>query len=153
VESFWNTSISVSKILNNNETIIAGTPENNALDRVFFPVSLRGRASITWARGSWNATLSGNYVGKYRNDSPITVNNVRQPEADVPSWGTMDLNIGYGIPANSGLWGLDGVRLSVTAQNVFDRDPPIVLVGSTANDARNHSPLGRQWQFSFTKQF
>ena len=27
------------------------------------------------------------------------------------------------------------------------------LTGSTANDARNHNPLGRQLQFAFTKQF
>jgi iron complex outermembrane receptor protein len=149
VQSFWNLGFSVSKILSNDQQIISTSPELNALDRINFPVSLRARTHASWNRGSWSATVFGNYVGSYVNDTPIQ----GRANTDVPAWTTFDLNVGYRIPEHTGGPVLENVRFGVTVQNLLDRDVPIVLTGQTANDARNHNPLGRSWQLGFTKQF
>jgi iron complex outermembrane receptor protein len=152
LQSSWNAGVSASKILKNEQTLVSGLPTTDILGRILFPVDLTARANLTWGRGGWSATLYGNYVDGFRNDLPISVAGVLQPASDVPSWFTMDLNVGYSVPANAGHF-LEGVRVNATARNMFDRDPPVVLSGNDAMDARNHSPYGRIVQFSLTKRF
>jgi iron complex outermembrane receptor protein len=153
LSSFWNVGFSASKILTNEEQIVSGTAMNDVLDRIGRPNDLRARANINWGRGSWNAMLSANYVDSYLNDRPIVVNNVPLPQSEVPTWTTVDLNVGYSVPQNAGWSALEGVRVGATIQNLLDRDPPTVLSGTTGNDAQMHNPLGRIWQFSVTKRF
>jgi iron complex outermembrane recepter protein len=119
--------------------------------RSALPGSLNARASFTWVRGDWNASWFANYVDGYRNDLPISIVGVPQPASDVPSWTTMDLNVGYRVPAGVGF--LDGLQLNVNVRNVLDRDPPVVLSGQNAMDARNHNPFGRSFQFNLTRRF
>jgi iron complex outermembrane recepter protein len=153
LSSFWNVGFAASKILSSQEQIFTGAPVNNALDRINFPVDPRVRANFNWNRGAWGVALYGNYVGSYTNDTPITIAGVVQPNTRIPSWTTADLNLSYSTPTDSGSPLLEGVRIGLTVQNLFDRDPPIVLTGTTANDARNHNPLGRELQFTVTKRF
>lgn len=154
--SFWNLGLVGSKILTNEQTFIAGAPTEDILDRINFPVDLRARASLTWGWAGWNASLFGNYVDGYRNDIPPNVGGVPQAQSDVPSWITWDISLGYSMPEGASTL-LDGVRAIVNVQNVFDRDPPTVLIasagGAVAMDARNHNPFGRIFQFSLTKRF
>jgi iron complex outermembrane receptor protein len=62
----------------------------------------------------------------------------------------LDLNVGYVLPESSVL---EGVRVNANVRNLLDREPPVVLTGSNAMDARNHDPFGRAFQFSMTKRF
>jgi iron complex outermembrane recepter protein len=154
--SFWNAGLVGSRILTNEQTFIAGAFTEDILDRINFPVDLRARASLTWARAGWNASLFGNYVDGYRNDVPPNVGGVPQRPSDVPSWTTWDMSVGYSVPEGTSAF-LDGIRAIVNVQNMFDREPPTVLIasggGAVAMDARNHNPFGRIFQFSLTKRF
>jgi iron complex outermembrane receptor protein len=156
LSSFWNVGLVGSKILTNEQTLIAGAPTEDILDRVNFPVDLRARANLTWGRRGWNASVFGNYVDGYRNDTPPNVGGVPLPQSDVPSWTTWDVSLGYSVPEGAGAL-FNGMRAVVNVQNVIDRDPPTVLIasggGAVAMDARNHNPFGRIFQFSLTKRF
>jgi len=143
---------SFSKILNLEKSLVAGGPLFDTLDTYGFQVSERGRLGVTFNRGGFDANLTANYVGSYLNDATITVGGVKLPDTEVPTWTTLDAGIAYEF--DGGLSGaLDGVRASVTVQNVTDEDPPIVLSGTTAYDNGNHNPFGRVWTFEITKRF
>ena len=142
---------SFSKILNLEKSIVAGGPLFDALDTIGFQVSERGRLGVNFNRGGFDANLSANYVGSYLNNAPITVAGVRQPNAEVPAWTTIDAGIAYEFTGASGA--LDGVRASMSIQNVFDEEPPIVLSGNNAVDLGNHNPFGRIFSFELSKRF
>jgi iron complex outermembrane recepter protein len=153
--SSWNLGLYASKILKNEQTLVAGLPTENILDRISFPTSLNARGNINWARGEWSASLFANFVDGYKNDLPISIAGVVQPFSDVPSWTTFDVNLGYAVAPGTGSY-LGGVRLNANVRNVLDRDPPVVLsspLPPNAQDARNHDPFGRTFQFTLTKKF
>lgn len=147
----------VNKILKNDEQAAIAATVNEGLDRIFFPVSVRGRGTLSWFNGPVNANLSMNYTGGYLNDLPITrfttTGQVRDPNQKVPSWTTFDLNLNYQLNNGFGLSPLKDVRASVTIQNLFDKGAPVVLSGTSAADTSKHSILGRTWQFQLTKVF
>lgn len=105
-----------------------------------------------YSRGPVSANLTANYVGSYLNNATITVAGVKKPDTEVPAWTTFDAGVAYEFDEGSA-WGLDGVRVSMNIQNITDKEPPIVLSGTTAVDLGNHNPFGRIWSFEITKQF
>ena len=141
-----------SKILNLEKSVVAGGPLFDALDTYGFQVSERGRFNVGYSRGPVSANLTANYVGSYLNNATITVAGVKKPETEVPAWTTFDAGVAYEFDEGSA-WGLDGVRVSMNIQNITDKEPPIVLSGTTAVDLGNHNPFGRIWSFEITKQF
>lgn len=143
---------SFSKILNLEKSVVAGGPLFDALDTYGFQVSERGRLGVNFNRGGFDANLSANFVGSYLNNATITVAGVKIPDTEVPSWTTLDAGLAYEF--DGGLAGaLDGVRASMSIQNLTDEEPPIVLSGSTAVDLGNHNPFGRIWTFELSKRF
>lgn len=144
---------SFSKVLNLEKSVVAGGPLFDALDTYGFQVSERGRFNVNYRRGGLSANLSANYVGSYLNNATITVNGVKLPETEVPTWTTWDAGVAYSF--EDGRFGgvLDGVRLAVNVQNLSDEQPPIVLSGTTAVDLGNHNPFGRVWSLELTKAF
>jgi iron complex outermembrane receptor protein len=151
----WNLNLTASKILSATQHLIDGGPESDALGRINYPVKLRGRGGVTWNRGGLSANVWLNYVDSYRNDLPITVLGVRKPVSEVPSWTTVDASLTYRIEKGSAAPWLGGTRVSLAVQNLFDRDPPVVL--STANadgfDAQNAQVFGATWQLELSKAF
>ena len=143
---------SFSKILNLEKSVVAGGELFDALDTYGFQVSERGRFGVNWRRGGWGADVTANYVGSYLNDATITVAGVKLPDAQVPSWTTLDTGVSYEFGQDNAN-PLDGVRIALSVQNVTDKDPPIVLSGTNAVDLGNHNPFGRIWQFEVTKRF
>lgn len=110
------------------------------------PLDLRLRARAGWSGGGFGAVLFANYADSYLNRTTVT------PEK-VASWTTFDLNLSYRFPSAGGV--LKGLRISLNASNLFDRDPPHVsyIVGTltTGFDAENASPLGRFVALQVTK--
>lgn len=156
----FNFNVSVNKILTNQERTVEGAPLINSLDTIGDPISWRGRANITYMTGPFSATLFGNYVGSYVNDQPITLRetNTILPQAKIPSWTTFDLNLAFTFPRGEDRWSfMQGVRLGLTVNNLFDEDPPVVLStltgGSSSIDFFAHNALGRSMQVSLTKAF
>ncbi len=107
--------------------------------------------------GPWAANLALNYVGSYTNDQPIrrytATGQTTDPISTVPSWTTFDLNVTYVIGDHFALSPLRQVRASVSIENLFNRDAPVVLTGTEAMDPANANPLGRIWTFQLTKSF
>lgn len=124
------------------------TPTAPAIDQVNtlgFPNDLRARASVDWSRGPVGATLTGNYLDSF-------VDNVSMPSRPVGSWTTFDLQLRY-APKDAHGW-RHGLILSLSAQNLFDTDPPFVNQGGGLGyDASSADPLGRFVSFQITKRW
>lgn len=111
----------------------ASTPLD-AVDTMFYPIDLRGRAGVSWQGAHWSAGLTAIYVDDYHD----TISN---PDRDVNEWLTWDARIGY-------RWVDEdkraGPRITLNIQNIFDQDPPFANnpIGY-AFDSQAHSPLGR----------
>lgn len=114
------------------------------VDTVLLPVDLRGRVFGTLTHGGFTNTVSVNYVDDYTN--PFAEGG---PQG-IDSWTTVDWSAAYGFE-RGGNSILDGVRLSLSVQNLFDEDPPFVafsngnegLRNPVGFDPANANPLGR----------
>ncbi|WP_395443828.1 TonB-dependent receptor domain-containing protein [Caulobacter sp. UC70_42] len=105
-----------------------------------FPADLRARASATWSHGSFASTMTINHIGDLR------TNDARR----MPTLITADLQVRWSPNARTGPW--RGSAVTLTVQNVFDKDPPFYdapqIVGF---DAANYDPNGRVIALQLTK--
>lgn len=128
------------------------------------PVQLRSQQGIRWSHGDLRASLTFNYVDSYECASGCFVPNAlgRPVAATAPvridAWKTFDLNVDYDLSRVGGF--LDGARVSFSAVNVTDRDPPFIDGGTAANDvladpydAANATVLGRSLVLAFDKRW
>jgi iron complex outermembrane receptor protein len=144
-----------TKILRNKVRITALAAQSDDLDRINMPISLRSRSALGWSDGAWSANVAMNYVGSYLNDLPITIAGVTQPKATIPAWKTFDASVFYQLPKDAS-W-LSAVRIALNVQNVFNRNPPVVL--STNNNAafafdpQSANVLGRVVSAQLSKAF
>ncbi len=145
----WNVGGSLTIVLKENAQYVAGAPVVDRLDTLGYPVSVRGRGSIGWTDGSLGANLYVNHVGPYKNTTPLN-NTV---STHVAPWTTVDAGISYSFGENS--WaGLKGTRISLNAQNLFNRDPPLVLTNGYASyDPQQANILGRIVTIQLAKSF
>jgi iron complex outermembrane recepter protein len=115
----------------------------------FYPARLRTRSGATWTLNGWSLTGTVNYLGREMN---VEV----EPIQSVGSWTTIDASLRY-APTLPGF--LSGLRFSLAALNLFDRNPPRVLIPTTAlglhlnYDSSNTSPLGRFLSLSVSKEW
>jgi len=106
------------------------------------PVDLRLRGLASWARGPFGANLTINYVDDY----------AATASQRVDSWTTVDLQLTWTAPAKTGA--LKGVGLALSAQNLFDQDPPFYDSAlGIGYDAANADPLGRFVSVQLTKRW
>lgn len=106
------------------------SPVVSQLNRPNFPVGLRGRLSAAWSRGPWTVSPSLNHVGGYRDLAGDRIG----------SWTTGDLLVRFSPEGGV----LAGTVLSLTVQNLFDRDPPFYdAPEGVGYDAANTHVLGR----------
>jgi iron complex outermembrane receptor protein len=147
----WTLGASVTKILNQTLQTVAGGAKEDVLDTYYYPVSLRGRGQVGWAKNGIGLNLFFNYIGSYTNTLPIT----GRPQSKVPAWTTLDLGVTYTVPKSSSVLG--GLRFAVNIQNLTDKDPPIVLTQAGSNygafDPSNANIFGRIFNFQVTKDF
>lgn len=126
------------------ETSILGSLASEGL------VPWRSRASLGWSKGPLNAVLFMNYTGDYRNDTPLE----GQPWTQIPSWITWDLNLGFNFNALSNPGMFQNASVSLSFQNLFARNPPLVLTAAgAAFDANNANIYGRIITLQLTKKF
>lgn len=149
----WGTTVTWAKILKLDRAILPGAPSTDVLDVIGFQVSDRANLELTWSLDRWRVSAAANYIGSYLNNNPITVDGVRRPEEEVPSWTTFDASISYSIGQNETPSMLAGTRISLGARNLTDKDPPIVLNGTLAVDMGVHDPYGRNVQLELSKSF
>lgn len=94
------------------------------------PVDLRGRLTVGWSRGAWDALAGMNYVDHYRD-----LDGTR-----IAAWTTFDVRVAYAPKTGA----LAGLSAAVVAQNLFDRAPPFYDSSVGAGyDAANSDAIGR----------
>lgn len=129
-------------------SITATAPLLPKLDRIFNPLKLKTRTSLTWDYAQWHGVASITHIGGYTNDA-IT------PAEDVSSYSPVDLRLTYTLPEGGMLGGL---AVGAEVRNAFDRDPPYVniapsLNGSGGYDATVANPIGRLFAVTLNKSW
>jgi iron complex outermembrane recepter protein len=114
----------------------------------FYPPKFRVRGGATWKLNAWALTGIVNYL-------PRETNNQVTPFQNVGSWTTLDASLRFS-PALPGI--LSGLHLSLAAINIFDRDPPFVLLPPTVAvgltyDSANTNPMGRFLSLRISKEW
>ena len=128
-------------------TIRPTEPSFDVVDTLFNPADLRLRGSASWSRGGINITTFVNYTDGYTDD-------MSSPEAPVDSWTTVDLQLSYDTQDSFNARWLNNIRISISALNIFDQDPPFVESNPSllfSFDPTNSSPLGRFVAFQIEK--
>jgi len=106
-------------------------------------------AKVRWNYDSWSSSLQASYTHSYTDDPSNQVRNALNIGADetvsVSSWTIWDLNVSYDLASGS--------YISMRIENLFDREPPLVL-GTGANvDHSNHSSMGRFATLNYSHKF
>jgi len=112
---------------------------------LFNPAKFRARAGMAWSRGGWMASTFLNHVG-------AVTDTVRGHGTG--SFDTFDATLRYAIEAKAGA--MSGVELALSAQNLFDRHPPLYVPGTAdapPYDSTNYSAIGRFVSLSVSKHW
>ena len=108
----------LSYVLDFSEAQSPTVVPTSLVDTVSNPLRFKMRDSITWSRDQFSATAFVTYAGSY-------VDNVSDPDRRIGSWTTMDLQMSYAADAMDLSW-LSGCTVTLSVQNLFDKDPPFV---------------------------
>jgi len=145
-------SANVVYVTEYRERASAARPPVDRLDTAFQPLDLRARFGAYWSRNGWNASLFVNYADNYRD--------VRFPTVrEVDSETTVDVNLTHSFDGAKAP-ALKGLRVSLSAQNLLDADPPrlsgvssinSLFTGDLGYDFVNASGRGRFVSLAVTK--
>lgn len=131
----FNLGVSGTYNIDFKRTTLPNAAPDDVLDTINNPLKFRARGSLGWEMGGFNANAFINHSAGY-------LNNAVTPVQHVSSYTTVDLSLRYKLEDNVG-FGLNNVTFSLDVQNLFDRDPPVVLNGTLAFDPQVASILGR----------
>jgi iron complex outermembrane recepter protein len=111
------------------------------------PINLRVRGTAGWQFARFGAQVAANFANGY-NDIAST------PPRRIDSWTTFDVQLRFDIPDDASQW-LQGTRIELNANNVFNKDPPflnnqIVAIGY---DQENANPYGRVLSLELRKSW
>lgn len=146
-----------TKILKLRRNLLPGAPMYDALDTIGEQVSKRGRASVGLIKGPVSFNVAANYIGNYLNNLTPTVNGVKLPNQEVPSWTTIDTNLSFAPDTDHGI--MNGTRFTISARNLLNSSPPVVLSSQTVNgiptavDLNNANVFGRILTLEISKKF
>lgn len=143
----FNTGVAGTYLLSFKKALSPNAPFVDRLNEVNYPLRFRARAQIGWGNEAFNGTVFVNYANAYDN----TVGTI-SPIQRVSAYTTIDLTLGYDFSAMGGA--LNGLSLSVSAVNLFDRDPPFAAVNlSQVFDSTVANPIGRLVSLTLRKKF
>ncbi|WP_333609275.1 TonB-dependent receptor domain-containing protein, partial [Arsukibacterium sp.] len=133
----------------------AGSDEIESLVGTYrYPRNI-GSARVSWRGEAIFMGLSAQYTSSYADDiSRLRTRNIIEMEdlgvltadgtRNVAAWTTLKANIGYDF---------ENAAISLTVNNLLDRDPPSVYGSARGFDSINHDALGRNYRLSFTYFF
>jgi iron complex outermembrane receptor protein len=149
-EDLINLNATATRVMTEKLEQVAGAPILNVLGTIGYMVPWRGRGDVTWAHGPVVANVYMNYVGSYLNNTPTP----GTPNTNVSAWITFDASLTFNFNKISDSYWAKGLRTEISAQNLFDRAPPLVLTaGYAAFDAAQANPFGRMVTLQVTKDF
>jgi len=149
-----NASAAASWTISDKEQVAKGQPFTDRLGFYNTPIEWRGRGSFGMLWHGISGNLFVNYTGSYTNDLAVDNRNNTIAPQKVGSWTTFDVTLGYGTQFKSPAMGvLKGLRVSLTLQNLFDRDPPIVITSQGTFNPAYSSAFGRTYTAQLTLNF
>lgn len=121
------------------------SPVLDLLDTQHNPLDLHLRGSLSWSRRGLGSTLTLNHADAYRDVGST-------PNRRVGSWTTVDWRLGYEWDEEG--W-LGGSEVSISVQNLFDRDPPFLNNAAVGigYDQENADLIGRFIRLHFRKSW
>lgn len=123
-------AISGAYLLRYAQQITPTAPTGDFVGHAGQPVALRARASGTWTRDAWGATVGLNYVSATKADTGQRISD----------WTTFDAQLRWTPRTRR----LQGLSLALSVQNLFDAEPPFYdSPQGVGYDAANADPLGR----------
>lgn len=132
-------SLGGSRLFGIDQRVTRTAPVVDVVGTLGNPVKLRLRGRLGFEAGAFDGGLSVQHSSGYRNQ-------LATPAERVKSWTTFDLQLGARIAGTA-----DGreVRLALTVNNMFDRDPPYVQFRTATSvlgyDPEQASAVGRQF--------
>ncbi|WP_084455226.1 TonB-dependent receptor [Novosphingobium rosa] len=108
---------------------------------IFNPPHWRGQGFLTWKHDAMTVNLAAHYIGALTDNRTTT-------SYPIPSMTTFDTTIGYTFRRVFGP--LQGLTLTLSAQNVFNAKPTQIAIKSmydTPYDSTNYAPFGRVLSF------
>lgn len=139
----WTVGFDVSRILNLERVTTPGTPTVDVLDTFGNPQNIRARGTLLWRQGPWAASGFINYTDGY-------INTAVSPNVTVDAFTTLDASVSYEF-GDAGP--MKDARIILSAQNLFDEEPPVVLNGTVSWDSQAASPMGRFISVEVSKRF
>lgn len=141
---------------------IAGAPLSNEVNHFGYPLRFQGRARVGWDKRVGPARVFANSFVNYTNGYSMIGGQlpvgVPASYGNIASYTTVDLSVGADT-GDQDSWIMRGVSLSISVQNLFDKNPPLVvnqagLAGTAVRfDPTYASPLGRVFQVQIGKKF
>jgi iron complex outermembrane receptor protein len=166
----WRTGMGAWRVAGNAEYIndwkvgvVTGAPLVQEVNRFGYPLTFKGRAELSWNNdfAIGNIGISGflNYANAYKMDAALLPAGIPLSYANINSYTTVDLTLNYSTNTIPQQWLAQNVTVTLSVQNLFDTNPPLVLnQGGAAGagilfDPANASPLGRVIQIQIGKKF
>jgi outer membrane receptor protein involved in Fe transport len=128
----------ITYLLDNKQSLTATSPRQDVLDTLYNPLSLRGRAGLSYERDSLTYAAAVNFTGDYKD---LTGTNPRKIDANL----TFDLSASYAFNQD--------LQVNFAVNNLFDKDPPFANAQGFGFDATNFSPVGRQLSIGLVKRW
>jgi iron complex outermembrane receptor protein len=120
------------------QQLLPQTPSQQLSGTVYNPPRFRARAGATWEDLGWTSSVFLNYVGSSSDPTET-------PVESISAWTSTDAQLGYAF--QDARW-LSGARILLSAQNLFDKKPPLVTGALSGDpglhyDSTNASAIGR----------
>lgn len=141
-------SLNVTYYLSASQQTTANVPIVSRLNEIFYLPGLKLRGSASWSKNPWSIGSFVNFTKRYHNDSI-------DPSAPVDSYMTVDMQVGFAPDAFFG----GGFKVSLSALNVFDRQPPRVVTPQFIGgvqfgfDPANANPIDRFISLQLSKHW
>lgn len=127
------------------------TPAGELVERINnidFPTRYRLRGALGWSKAGLSVNGFLNYVPSYRNTN---VSLTAPPK--IGSYLTVDASVSYDTQDRPSFKPLRNLVLTVSATNVFDKDPPFAVVANQNFDSTYASQIGRIVNLQLAKRF
>ena len=137
----WGVDISGTRFFRSRQQLIPGGAETDEMNKVWAPVDLRLRNSLSFSRERLSILASLNYVDEYKDSRSLEWAGQR---GSVSSWTTVDISAQYDLASLLPSIRLESATLQLSVFNLFDRDPPFIESPLGLHfDGANANPRGR----------
>ncbi len=132
----WDAGVLGSYFFNFRQSLVTTAPLVNVVNTINNPLRFTARGDLGVTHEQFAARLAINYSNSY-------VNNVVAGNPTVGAYTTADLLLSYDVKKETVRMFGQGLKLSLSVQNIFDRQPPYVLNNNLAFDPQVVSAIGR----------